>query len=532
MDLLSCENLSTITKSYLEDLCREFYIPFSKKNNKRELCEKINKHHHPHLYVDGKKQESPKKDNLQMKKIDLQTMDRGRLEKLHKDDLIQLCEEYQIPMDKKMTKRELVNLLFPNDPIYDSISPYRQYHKNVLSGIQYIPARRSGKWNEFLRKQGETFREENMGGKGIQTKKFHPLLENIQGIFFGDSFVRLLEPPPPSLYVVSYPGMPIKTLTRSFHKTLIERSDDVNTKDVSVHPLKKKIYLTFESNVAFRKKTRKTMFFEFAHEMRSNPRVDMLRQILRFPPSVQCLGFWFGNAELQITFYFDLLKNNEFFYKKISIYDPKILGKPLLENVLDKDGIHLGRAGEKITEEILDRMQRTDIQSVLINEPTNQQQKQVYYLHFKDAYLENSVQNYFLYLLNILQLKPECVLYVMLMNYSPLFSDQVPGAIRKWVPNLVKINLSTRQFLFDDRERASVVRQFNSLLIDKVNKHDSLKQKVIFMDINPLICDPPDSYHVRPEFCFHEKADIHLDDPNRIIYDYILSKVCQEKIHP
>lgn len=75
------------------------------------------------------------------------------------------------------------------------------------------------------------------------------LLNHVDTLFFGDSYACMLEPPPRSMYVISYPGIPLQSITRN-------------------------------------------------------------RQMLRFPTSkLQTLVFWMGNAELHHTFYHDLFKD-------------------------------------------------------------------------------------------------------------------------------------------------------------------------------------------------------------------------------
>lgn len=364
--------------------------------------------------------------------------------------------------------------------IYDSLLPSDRKDalnaRETIQGTEFIPVRYSGRWRTFIEKQKDTMRQQNTGRAPLFSKKNDPLLDQVHTLFFGDSYARMLEPPPPSVYVVSYPGIPIKSITRSLTKMPPEvdkrRADWIDTHTLSHQAKKKKIFLTFASRIPTRKHTYKKMFFNFDERsvaMHSYPRVDIFRQMLRFPSSaLRYLVFWFGNAELQHTFYYDL-------FQKVMMEVP--------------EGISVDEFRGK------------------------------YYGPFVKAYVGASVAAYLRFLETVAKLEPTSVLVVILLNYSPVHSHEMRHLAP--VKNLRAYgNQALIDFIFDDRTRFGLVDYFNARLTAAVRTHFSSEQLQL-VDVNPLIFDRR-AGAVKPEFVLNPR-DVHLGDPNRRLYKFLLA---------
>lgn len=124
------------------------------------------------------------------------------------------------------------------------------------------------------------------------------LLNHVDTLFFGDSYARLLVPPPRSMHVVSYPGIPLQSINQSMTKETEEvdmgKMDWIDTHTLTHEAKKKKVFLTFASQLSVCRSTYK----------------KMIHQMLRFPTSkLKTLVFWMGNEELHHTLYHDLFKD-------------------------------------------------------------------------------------------------------------------------------------------------------------------------------------------------------------------------------
>jgi hypothetical protein len=358
----------------------------------------------------------------------------------------------------------------------------------------YIPVRYGGAWRDFLEEQRKTIDSENKARRNIlRTKHMDPLLGNINILFFGDSYARLLEPPTDDTFVISYPGIPVKSLTRSIiHPTKASRKNQewINTELKSGEPKKKKIFLSFSSprNPHLHKK----MFYDYSPsnpkspKIFSYPRVDLIRQVLRFPEEkIHAIGFWFGNAELQLTWYYDL-------YHKLLV--PLLRTRP---DVLE-DSDEFFREYDK-------------------------------FLH---QFITESTQSYLQFLKTIHRLDPHAHLFVVLVNYSPVSSEN----IRRIVPenfSRLKVPSPLLSFIFGDKERRNIVDIFNSTL--KKSSLSSIRsgthgsrpsvfhQYLHFIDTNPLLLTPT-THQVKSQFILHPR-DIHLADPHRKIYEHLVKSI-------
>jgi hypothetical protein len=404
---------------------------------------------------------------------------------LRKDELLKLCRDKKIKTYPSYSKKRLISLLedskqeikipkpLKQDDTYSTLEISNRRDplnkKQIIQNIEYVPVRNAGRWKSFLSQEKKTIEYQNQKKVGLYSKSMNPLLEKVSTIFFGDSYARMLEPPPPSIYVVSYPGIPIKSLGRSFTKIEASRENEdwIDLSTLSEETKKKKIFLTFSSDVQTRYKPRKKMFHEFTDNrsdvgMKSYPRIDLFRQILRFPASkLKKIGFWFGNADLQISFYYDLFRQ-----------------KFMLETV-------------------------NNLQHFISKN----------YEPFRDQYIDNIVNEYVRYIETVKKINPKSDIYVMLMNYSPVDQKNFKSTIKPFVDNVVFYsNTEVLNYLFSNYERAEIINKFNSKLLKEM-------KNVIFMDINPIICNP-NSFFVKREFILHQR-DIHLADPYREIYKYI-----------
>ena len=329
--------------------------------------------------------------------------------------------------------------------------------KQTIDGVQYAPVRYAGRWRSFIQHQKETMRLENTGSAPLFTKRVDPLLSHVDTLFFGDSYARMLDPPPRNVYVVSYPGIPLKSITRSFTKASPQEVDKRKTDWIDTHTLsheakKKKVFLTFASPL--KTLLSKKMFHNF-EDMHSYPRVDMIREMLRFPSStLKALVFWFGNAELQHTFYYDLFKDVP-------------------------DG------------------------------PED-------YERFVQAYLKQSVAAYIRFLQTVAKLEPTSVLVVLLMNYSPVRAREMPSIVP--VKNIRSYPRDMLDYVFSDTTRYRLVDAFNTMLTRAV-RSTFPTGRIKLVDVNPLIFDAK-LQKVHPEFVLHPK-DIYLADPHRKLYRYI-----------
>jgi len=332
--------------------------------------------------------------------------------------------------------------------------------KQTIDGVQFAPVRYTGRWRSFIEHQKETMRLENTGKAPLFTKRVDPLLSHVDTLFFGDSYARMLEPPPRTMYVVSYPGIPLKSITRSFTKASPQEVDKRKTDWIDTHTLsheakKKKVFLTFASELPARKGVSKKMFHNF-EDMHSFPRVDMIREMLRFPSSaLKALVFWFGNAELQHTFYYDLFKDVP-------------------------DGPEA-------------------------------------YERFVQAYLKQSVGAYLKFLQTVARLEPTSLLVVVLMNYSPVRAREMPSIVP--VKNIRSYPRDMLDYVFSDTTRYHLVNAFNAMLTNAIRSTFPMG-RIKLVDVNPLIFDTK-LQKVHPEFVLHPK-DIHLADPHRKLYKYIV----------
>lgn len=375
-----------------------------------------------------------------------------------------------------------------DERIYDSLVPSDRKDalnvKETIEGTEFIPVRYTGRWRTFIETQKSALREQNTGRAPLFSKKSDPLLDQINTLFFGDSYARMLEPPPPNVYVVSYPGIPIKSITRSLTKEPKDidkrRADWLDTRTLSHEAKKKKIFLSFASKVPTRSHTTKKMFFSFDEGVKGNvgmhsyPRVDIFRQMLRFPSSaLKYIMFWFGNAELQHTFYYDLF--------------------------------HL-------------------VMTDLPKEMVVREFESKYYGPFVQTYVKNSVHAYLKFLETVTKLEPTTTVVVVLLNYSPVkqreFRHLVP------VKNVRSYgNTSVLDFIFDDRTRRRLVDFFNLHLAAAIKSRFSPKQ-VRLVDVNPLIYDYGKGM-VKPEFVL-DPRDIHLGDPKRNLYKFLVKALLQK----
>ena len=376
-----------------------------------------------------------------------------------------MCDLIEAEM-KKPTRPAKLPSKNKQQQIYDSLLPSDRKDKlnapQTIEGIDFVPVRYSGRWRTFIQNEKATMRQENTGKAPLFSKKVDPLLDRVHTLLFGDSYARMLEPPPPDMYVVSYPGIPIKSITRSLTKTpeLVDkrRSDWMDTHTLSHEAKKKKVFLTFASQIPVRKTMYKKMFHSF-QDMHSYPRVDMFRQMLRFPSSsLQYIVFWFGNAELQHTFYYDLFK------------DPP-------------------------------------------RDPAG-------YARFTETYIKNSVLSYLQFLETVAKLEPTTTLVVILMNYSPVHSKEMQQIVP--VKNLRSFPRDMVDAIFADTTRRQLVDQFNIHLSKVVEKHFP-KGKIKLININSVIFNSKTG-SLYPEFVLHPK-DIHVADPHRKLYRFLLKEI-------
>jgi len=389
-----------------------------------------------------------------------------------------------VPPHKKMTV--MTSSSSQDDRIYDSLLPSDITKglgaRQTIGGTEFIPVRYTGRWRNFIEKQKNTLREENTGRAPLFSKKDDPILDHINTLFFGDSYARMLGPPPVNMYVVSYPGIPIKSITRSLTKEPKEvdkrRANWIDTHTLSHDAKKKRVYLSFASKIPTRKPNLKKMYFNFEEGVKGNvgmhsfPRVDIFRQMLRFPSSrLSYLMFWFGNAEFQHTFYYDL-------------FHQMMPGVP------------------KGLSDVLEFETR-------------------YYGPFVETYVRNSVSAYLRFLETVSKLEPTTVLVVVLLNYSPVKQHEFRHLIP--VKNVKSYGTSSiLDFIFDDRTRRRLVDFFNLHLTVAITRHISSKQ-VRLVDVNELIFDYGKGV-VKPEFVL-DPRDIHLGDPKRNLYKFLVNAV-------
>ena len=352
----------------------------------------------------------------------------------------------------------------------------------------FIPIRYGGAWRDFLEEEKKTIDSENKARRNVlRTKHMDPLLGNINILFFGDSYARLLEPPTDDTFVISYPGIPVKSLTRSIiHPTKASRRNEewLNTELKSGEPKKKKIFLSFSSprNPHLHKK----MFYDYSPsnpkspKIFSYPRVDLIRQVLRFPEEkIHAIGFWFGNAELQLTWYYDL-------YHKLIV--PLLRSKP---EVLEDS----------------DKFFRV-------------------YDEFLDEFIAESTQSYLQFLKTVHRLDPHAHLFVVLVNYSPVSAENIQRIVPE---NFSRLKLPSQllSFIFGNKERRNIVDLFNSSLTKSSHGSRSsastFTKYLHFIDINPLITIKS-THQVKSQFILHPR-DIHLADPHRKIYDHLVKSI-------
>ena len=373
---------------------------------------------------------------------------------------------------------------------HGSTSRIPQALKNAdrIGSQTYIPVRYGGAWRDFLEEEKKTIDSENKARRNVlRTKHMDPLLGNINILFFGDSYARLLEPPTDDTFVISYPGIPVKSLTRSIiHPTKASRRNEewLNTELKSGEPKKKKIFLSFSSprNPHLHKK----MFYDYSPsnpkspKIFSYPRVDLIRQVLRFPEEkIHAIGFWFGNAELQLTWYYDL-------YHKLIV--PLLRTKP---DVLEDS----------------DKFFRV-------------------YDEFLDQFIAESTQSYLQFLKTVHRLDPHAHLFVVLVNYSPVSAENIQRIVPE---NFTRLHVPSQllAFIFGNKERRNIVDLFNSSLTKSSHGSRSsastFTKYLHFIDINPLITIKS-THQVKPQFILNPR-DIHLADPQRKIYDHLVKSI-------
>jgi hypothetical protein len=278
------------------------------------------------------------------------------------------------------------------------------------------------------------------------------------------------------MYVIAYPGIPLRSLDRSFdeHESKVTRKNRpiwIRSHILSPEKKSKKLYLSVGSSVS-KNKPIKEMFFEFSPkslrgpDMYSYPRTDIIRQIIRFPVHhIRNIVFWIGNAEMQISFYYKLFE---------TIPIPSTISVAF----------------------------RREYQS------------------FVEQYIDECVHSYVQYIRHIRDLVPPSVrLYVILLNYSPVkcrsFKSVLLG-MRGFSGSSFASPEFTR-FIFNDERRQKMVDLFNhKLLMDPF-----MKKNVYMVNINPIIFDK-ERGSVHPRFVL-DPYDIHLDDPKREIYRAILN---------
>lgn len=417
---------------------------------------------------------------------------------MNKEDLLNYCHRRNLACDAKMTIPQLEKIIRADgehikkkDPIYDSLrtipssryrsSPSSVHIQDEVNGKKFVPVALSGSWKQFIDAQTDSLKSQNKGVRSLKTKKPSPLLHSVDTIFIGDSYARLMEPPPPYLYVIAYPGIPLRSLDRSFtdsdrHATITQNNMDwIRPQILSPEKKSKKLYLSYGSteNPAL---PLKRMFYEFSsktvtgRDMYSYPRVDIFRELVRFPRGqIKNIVFWMGNAELQITFYYKLLYSD--ILKDIPYFSPRFI---------------------KIFHD------------------------------FVDAYVNECVVSYIEYLKMIHRLYPKLRIFVVLINYSPVKSRvyrSILMGMKGFSDVLSALHPKILQSIFDDPLRRDIVDQFNHTFL----KNPFVQKHVHIIDINPVIFNYKND-DVYPRFILHPR-DIHIADPKREVYRAILEKI-------
>lgn len=366
------------------------------------------------------------------------------------------------------------------DELYSSLRVVNKKpnKEHDINGKKYIPVYVSGAWKHFIDVEKQSLSVQNKGTSSIQTKSYHPILKEIDTIFIGDSFARLMEPPPPWMYVIGYPGIPLRSLDRSFDGDIKEDTKITSkNRPLWIHPQmlsperkSKKIYLSVASTTSSNKPI-KQMFFEFSSkslrgpDLYSYPRTDIIRQIVRFPmKKIRNIVFWIGNAEMQISFYHKLFQ---------------VFPAPSTISVAF----------------------RTEYQS------------------FVEGYIDECVSSYVQYLKYIHRLVPGVRLYVILLNYSPVKCRSFK-AILLGMRGFTASSMSSSQFtqyVFNDERRQKMVDMFNH----KLSSDAFIRKNVNLVNINPIIFDST-KRSLHPRFILNP-YDIHIDDPKREVYRAIVS---------
>jgi len=366
------------------------------------------------------------------------------------------------------------------DELYSSLrvvnkKPTIEYE---ISGKKYVPVSVSGAWRHFIDVEKQSLSIQNKGTSSIQTKSYHPILKDINTIFIGDSFARLMEPPPPWMYVIAYPGIPLRSLDRSFDGDITQNTKVTSkNRPLWIHPQmlspekkSKKVYLSIASNTSSNKPI-KQMFFEFSPkslrgpDLYSYPRTDIIRQIVRFPlTKIRNIVFWIGNAEMQISFYHKLFQ---------TFPVPSSISVAFQKN----------------------------------------------YLSFVEQYIDESVSSYVQYLKYIHRLVPGARLYVILLNYSPVKCRSLKAILlgmRGFSASSMSSSVFT-QYIFNDERRQKIVDMFNHRLSTDI----FMRKHVHLVNINPIIFDSAKRC-MHPRFILNP-YDIHIDDPKREVYRAIVN---------
>lgn len=360
----------------------------------------------------------------------------------------------------------------------------RQEH---VGNRRFVPTEtnRSGPWTKFVDHQKTTLAKQNRSERhGLFTKTRStviPLFNNIQTLCFGDSFIRLFEPAMPSMYVLSYPGIPVKSLDRAIVDGVpvdtISRTHDqwlVSPPPSRKAHYKRKMYLSISHPLDTHQPV-KSMFYNFTDTMKTPPRVDILRQIVRFPmDQIHQLVFWFGNAELNIVFYYDFLSSLP---------------------------------------------HREDMKT--------------YYPAFRDAFVKKSVASYIRFLQVVTKLHPKALIVIILVNdpviQSPFhFYRMLENRFEQdHVTSVLPRSKSCKDQLIHEilayHRRYEVIHQWNELLIDHLQHSELLSSHVQWIDVNPLILDPK-THRVKTIFQINP-FDIHLQDPQHVLYENILHQL-------
>lgn len=402
------------------------------------------------------------------------------------------CRRRNLSCNPRMTIPQLEKIVKKrrsSDAIYNSLRAIPTSHsgpsvriEDEIDGKRYVPVLLSGKWKQLIDAQTDSLRTQNKGTRSLKTKKSSSLFQKIDTILIGDSYARLMEPPPPFLFVIAYPGIPLRSLDRSFSD--YDRHDPISQKNrdpIWIHPQlvsptkkSKKLYLSYGS-AEDATLPLKRMFFEFSskmgcRDMFSYPRVDIFRELIRFPDGqIKNLVFWMGNAELQITFFYKLF-NTPFFYES-TIVSPRF----------------------------------TKSFNVFVNN-----------------YVKECVKSYTEFVKMIYRLYPKLNFIIILMNYSPVTSktfQSVLAGMKGFSTRLSAIPHQILQFVFDNNIRRNIVDLFNNTLLSVsfIQKH------VRIVDINPIIFNHQKET-IYPRFILHPR-DIHIADPKREVYHAIVEQI-------